>query len=91
MRCPLQVVAAHQGAIDLLLTDVIMPGGMTGPQLAERLLGQLPGLRVLFMSGYTDTAIATHASFDPRQDLLQKPFTAGGLAHRIWSVLHTQE
>ena len=64
---------------------------MSGPQLAEQLLGQRPGLRVLYMSGYTDTAIPHHATFDPRQELLQKPFTAGVLAHRIWNVLHSQE
>jgi two-component system, cell cycle sensor histidine kinase and response regulator CckA len=87
----LRIASGHQGWIDVLLTDVIMPGGMSGPQLAEQLLGQRPGLRVLYMSGYTDTAIAHHTAFDPRQNLLQKPFTAGGLAHRIWNMLHTRE
>ena len=79
------------GGIDLLLTDVIMPGGISGPQLAEQLAGQRPGLRVLYMSGYTDTALVHHTAFDPRQNLLQKPFTAGELAHRIWNVLHPRE
>ncbi|HEU5088250.1 MAG TPA: ATP-binding protein, partial [Roseiflexaceae bacterium] len=87
----LQLASQHQGRIDVLLTDVIMPGGMSGPQLAEQLLNERPELRVLYMSGYTDSALARHTAFDARQNMVQKPFTAADLAHHVWKALHTQE
>jgi two-component system cell cycle sensor histidine kinase/response regulator CckA len=86
----LHIAAAHRGQIDVLLTDVIMPGGLSGPQVAEQLLTQQAGLRVLYMSGYTDTMIAHHAAFDPRQNLLQKPFTPTGLVRAVWNARYAR-
>jgi PAS domain S-box-containing protein len=74
------------GTIDLLLTDVIMPGD-TGPVLARRLLRQRPGLRVLYMSGYAGDELGEHGVLEPGVALLQKPFTARELAARVRDAL----
>jgi two-component system cell cycle sensor histidine kinase/response regulator CckA len=66
----------------LLLTDVVMPG-LSGPNLAARLLQQNPRLRVLYMSGYSEEAVAAHGTFWGGVPLLQKPFTANQLAERV--------
>jgi CheY-like chemotaxis protein len=66
----------------LLVTDVVMPG-LSGPSLAARLLDDNPGLRVLYMSGYTDDAMAVHGNFWGGVPLLQKPFTPAQLAERV--------
>jgi PAS domain S-box-containing protein len=78
----LQVAATHTGPIDLLLTDVIMPG-MNGRQLAERLLTERPGLRVLYMSGYTDDAHVQHVVLNTDASYLQKPFDAETLSRKV--------
>ena len=80
------VLAAHQGAVDLLVTDVIMPG-MSGPTLFERLVQQRPGLKVLYVSGYTADAIAHQGRLDPGVEFLQKPFTTASLNRRVRDVL----
>jgi len=72
----------HAGAIDLLLTDVIMPQ-QNGKQLAERLVQERPGLRVLYMSGHTDDSIAHHGVLDAGVELIRKPFTHQELATRV--------
>jgi signal transduction histidine kinase len=66
----------------LLLTDVVMPG-LSGPNLAARLLQLNPDLRVLYMSGFTDDAAAVHGDFWAGVPLLQKPFTPAALAERV--------
>ena len=66
----------------LLLTDVLMPG-VTGPNLAARLLQLMPELRVLYMSGYTEDAGAVQGNFWAGVPLLQKPFTPAALAERV--------
>ena len=66
----------------LLVTDVVMPG-LSGPNLAARLLQQNPRLRVLYMSGYTDDATSVHGAFWGGVPLLQKPFTPAKLAERV--------
>jgi two-component system cell cycle sensor histidine kinase/response regulator CckA len=71
---------------DLILTDVVMPG-MSGHALAERLSSTLPDAKVVYMSGYTDDAIAHHGVLDPGIDFLQKPFAMADLAAMIRSVL----
>jgi CheY-like chemotaxis protein len=76
----------HPGPIDLLVTDVVMPG-MSGPVLAERLAQRHPGLRILFMSGYTDDTVLHHGVLSPGIHFLQKPFTHKGLAGRVREVL----
>jgi CheY-like chemotaxis protein len=71
---------------DMLITDVVMPG-LSGPNLAARLLQQSPRLRVLYMSGYTDDATEVHGTFWGGVPLLQKPFTPAQLAERVRMAL----
>ena len=74
-------------AVDLLLTDVIMPG-LAGPELAARLRASNPRARVLFMSGYTDEMIGTRAGgLDPELSFLPKPFTFETLLRKVREVL----
>ena len=73
--------------IDLLVTDVVMPGGMSGPELAGQLKSQYPGIAVLFMWGYTDRAILHHGVLDPDINFMQKPFAPTALAAKVREVL----
>jgi PAS domain S-box-containing protein len=68
---------------DLLFTDVIMPGGINGRQLADEILRQRPGVRVLFTSGYTDNAIIHHGRLDQGVLLLSKPYRKNQLAQMV--------
>ena len=61
--------------IDLLFTDIVMPGGMNGRQLADEATRQRPALKVLFTTGYTANAIVHHGRLDPDVELISKPFT----------------
>jgi two-component system cell cycle sensor histidine kinase/response regulator CckA len=81
-----EVARNHSGRIDLLLTDVVMPG-MNGRLLADRLLSKRPGLKVVFISGYTDSFIAGHRVLEPGTHLLHKPFTEDALIRKIREVL----
>jgi PAS domain S-box-containing protein len=72
---------------DLLFTDVIMPGGMTGPQLAEAARALRPDLRVLYTSGYTEDAIVHNGRVDPGINLLHKPYHKRDLAAKLRAVL----
>ena len=76
----------HGARIHLLLTDVVLPR-MSGRELAQCLLPLRPGMQVLYMSGYDDTAIAQHGVLGSDAHLLQKPFTPDGLALRVRKVL----
>jgi PAS domain S-box-containing protein len=76
--------------IDLLLTDVILPG-CSGVQLAHRLAGDHPQMRVLYVSGYTADAIVHHAGHDPNFAFLSKPFSLPTLARKIRSILDTEQ
>ena len=82
----LKIAEKEQERIHLLLTDVIMPG-MNGRALAERLAPLHKGLRVLYMSGYTHTAIAEHGVLESGTYLLQKPFTEEALLQKVREVL----
>ena len=79
-------LAASVGRIELLVTDVVMPG-VGGPELAERLAAERPGLRVLFMSGYTQNAVSDRAALPPGHDFLPKPFSPGELEQRVRGLL----
>ena len=68
---------------DLLFTDVIMPGGMTGRQLADETVKRRPGMKVLYTSGYTDNAIVHQGRLDPGVLLLGKPYRKSQLAKMI--------
>jgi PAS domain S-box-containing protein len=82
----LRIVAEYKGKIDLIATDVVMPE-MNGSQLVERVLEARPGIRVLFMSGYTDDEVMRRGVIDGQTAFLQKPFTPDLLAHRVREVL----
>jgi PAS domain S-box-containing protein len=82
----LRVVEETSAAIDLLMTDVIMPE-MNGRELSNRLLERYPNLKVLYMSGYTANVIAHHGVLDPGIHFLSKPFSSKELSSRIRDVL----
>ena len=75
-----------QNSIDLLLTDVIMPH-VSGLELAEKLTALRPGLKVLYISGYTDEVIARHGVVQNAMPLLQKPFSREALGLRVRAIL----
>lgn len=78
----------YPGMIDLMVTDVVMPG-MSGPELVRRMRPAHPGMRVLFISGYTDDAIGRHGLLDAGIAYLPKPFTPSVLARKVREVLET--
>ena len=82
----LEVAARFRGTLDLLLTDVVMPG-MNGRVLAEQLLSRQSNMKVLYMSGYTDSFIAGHGVLEPGTHLLHKPFTQEVLLRKVREVL----
>ena len=78
----------HSGVhIDLLFTDVVMPGPMRSPEMARRAVAILPHLRVLFTSGYTQNAIVHGGRLDPGVELLSKPYSREQLAYKIRQML----
>jgi CheY-like chemotaxis protein len=74
-------------AFDLLFTDVIMPGGLNGRQLADEVVRLRPSVKVLYTSGYTENAIVHHGRLDQGVALLNKPYRKADLARKIRDVL----
>ena len=78
--------ARHQGTIDLVITDVVMPG-MGGREMVKQLIEARPGTRVLYLSGYTEDAIVSDGSIEKGTAFLQKPFTLQSLSRKVREVL----
>jgi PAS domain S-box-containing protein len=81
-----RIAETHQGKIDLLLTDVIMPG-MSGAELSKRIARHIPGIKMLFMSGYIDDSVVRQGISENETAFLQKPFTPLSLAKKVREVL----
>jgi signal transduction histidine kinase len=84
---PQALAELSERPIDLLLTDVVMPGGLSGRELADSLQKNRPGLKVLFMSGYNADAIATRGILEPGVAVVEKPFTTSDLLSKVHEVL----
>ena len=82
----LRLVKQHDGPIHLLITDLIMPG-MSGTELAKRLRKLRPDMAVLYMSGYTDSALQHSGTIDPAMLFLQKPFSPSALKQKVREIL----
>ena len=82
----LEAARTHAGAIHIVVTDVVMPE-MSGRELAERIAKDLPGVRILYMSGYTDDAVVRHGIVESGVAFLQKPFSPLALARKVREVL----
>jgi signal transduction histidine kinase/ActR/RegA family two-component response regulator len=82
----LQALAANRN-IDLLFTDVVLPGGVSGRELAEQALARHPGLDVLYTTGYARDAIVHFGRLDPGVHMLPKPFSFDDLAERVSAIL----
>jgi CheY-like chemotaxis protein len=82
----LEVAKGYNGQIHLLLTDILMPG-MNGGELARHLLRIRPGVRVIFMSGYSDEAVHSNGILTPGAKFLQKPFSLEELTCRLREAL----
>ncbi len=85
-REAVRVAEQHAGRIDLVASDVVMPY-LGGRQLVERVAATRPGIKVLFLSGYTDDAVVRHGVLEAEYAFLQKPFTPTALAQKVREVL----
>jgi PAS domain S-box-containing protein len=85
----LHICETHDGAIHLMITDVVLPQ-MSGRELADRVTGLRPEMKVLYVSGYTDNAIVHHGVLEPGTAFLGKPFTPDTLAVKVREVLDSE-
>jgi len=85
----LRLASESKDPIDILVTDVMMPG-IGGRELAKKLLALRPGLKVLYLSGYTEDAVVTQGALGPGTAFLQKPFTLQNLAKKVREVLNSK-
>jgi two-component system cell cycle sensor histidine kinase/response regulator CckA len=88
-ECGLLIAEEYKENIDILITDVVMPG-IGGRELAKKLQSLRPGISVLFLSGYTEDAVVTQGSLGPTNAFLQKPFTLQNLAKKVREVLRAR-
>jgi len=86
----LEICERHRGVIHLMVTDVVMPK-MSGRELAQKLAVLRPEMKVLYLSGYTDTAIVRHGVLEAGTAFLQKPFTPNSLARKVREVLDEEK
>ncbi|MCP4692753.1 MAG: response regulator [Desulfobacterales bacterium] len=77
----------HPEVIDILVTDVVMPGELNGAELAEHVMSSHPEIKVLYMSGHTNDAIAHYGVLDQGVAFLQKPFALDMVARKVREVL----
>ena len=87
----IRLLERQEGKVDLLFTDVVLPGGMTGAVVAEQARKLRPDLRILFTTGYARNAIVHHGRLDPGVELITKPFAYADLAARIRDMLDRPE
>jgi CheY-like chemotaxis protein len=83
----MELLSANPG-VSLLFTDIVMPGGMNGVDLAKKARALRPDLKVLFTSGYTENAVEKDGRLDPDVDLLSKPYSRDQLATSLRKILH---
>ncbi|MFC2062297.1 response regulator, partial [Elusimicrobiota bacterium] len=83
----LKISKKYPDDIHMVITDIIMPGKLSGSQLAEQLIKQRPKIKVLYISGYTENDIVHRGQLDPGLSFLQKPFTPKGLAAKIKEIM----
>jgi two-component system cell cycle sensor histidine kinase/response regulator CckA len=88
-ECGLRIAEAFKKHIDILITDVMMPG-IGGRELARKLLLLRPAISVLYLSGYTEDSVVTHGAIGPSIAFLQKPFTLQNLAKKVREVLRSK-
>ncbi len=86
----LRLFESHEGSIDLVLTDIVMPG-MSGREMAERILASHPEAKILFVSGYTRTAVQHHGLLESGSNFLQKPFSPRELARKVRNLMGQPE
>src|SRR5712691_511251 len=85
----LRIASDYHGPIDMLITDVVMPG-MSGRELSEQLLASDPDIKILYLSGYTEDAVVHQGVLEPGTSFLQKPFTLQALARKVREVLRSE-
>ncbi|MGB9666601.1 MAG: response regulator, partial [Candidatus Cryosericum sp.] len=85
-RMALSIIAGYDRHVDMLLTDVVMPE-MNGRQLYANIARDHPGMKVLYMSGYTENVIAHRGVLDAGVQFIQKPFTVEALAAKVRETL----
>jgi CheY-like chemotaxis protein len=83
----LRLLERQEGSVDLLFTDVVLPGGMNGESLGAEARAVRPEIKVLFTTGYARNAIVHHGRLDPGVELITKPFTYADLAAKVRDVL----
>ncbi len=86
----IEICERERGTINMMVTDVVMPR-MSGPQLADHLAEVRPDMKVLYMSGYTDSAIINHGVLESGTAFLQKPFTPASLLNKVREILNSEQ